>query len=64
VGIFERKMLPSGKITGRLPIEEQAGPGIGNVFHFNDEAVVFDDMMALFQQRVLDRAVFLLSQAK
>ena len=64
VGIYERRLLPSGRIAGRLPIDEQAGPGIGNVFHNNDEDAVFGDMMTLFQQRVLDRAVYLLSQAR
>jgi len=76
VGIFERrqgifggavhfgKKISFSKPVGRLPIDEQAGPGIGNIFHHNDEDVVFGDMMELFQKRVLDRAVYLLSQAK
>jgi len=64
VGIFERRLLSGGRSAGRLPIDEQVGPGIGNIFHHNDEDVVFGDMMELFQKRVLDRAVYLLSQAK
>ena len=62
VGIFERR-LKSGRPVRRLPIDEALGPGIGNVFHFNDEQVVFADMMDLFQQRVLARAEYLLSRA-
>ena len=64
VGIFERKMNTfTGKPYRRLPIEEQAGPAIGNVFHYNDEQKLFNEMMLLFQKRVIDRADFILRKA-
>jgi hypothetical protein len=63
IGIWERRKFPSGKIAGRLPIEERYGPRMGEVFHANDEKKVFDEMMILFQERLLQKAVFLLNKA-
>ena len=64
-GIFERAISNrSNKLfVDRLPIDEAVGPAIGNVFHFNDEQKLFSDMMELFQQRVIERAEFILSRA-
>jgi hypothetical protein len=64
VGIYERRMRGSGRPYPRLPIDEALGPGIGNVFHYNDEQIVFSDMMDLFQKNVFDRATYILSQAR
>lgn len=61
-GLFERA-LRNGDPVGRLPIDETYGPAIGNVFHHNDEAELFDEMMLLFQKRVLARAEFILKSA-
>jgi hypothetical protein len=63
VGIFERRMLPSGRIARRLPIDEGFGPHIGEVFHANDEQRVFSEMMALFQKNLIQKAEFLLKKA-
>jgi hypothetical protein len=63
VGIFERRLRSSGVPVGRLKIDEKAGPSIGMVFHFEDEKKLFDEMMLLFQQRVIARAENLLRRA-
>lgn len=64
VGIFERRFSSkTGKPAGRLKIDEVPGPSIGMVFHSNDEKKLFDEMMILFQERVIARAEFLLSKA-
>ena len=64
IGIFERRLNQStGRRYGRLPVEEQAGPAIGNVFWQNDEREIMADLMVLFQQRVIARAEFILSKA-
>jgi hypothetical protein len=62
-GIFERRMFASGKVAGRLPIDESFGPRIGSVFHANDEQRVFSEMMALFQKNLIQKAEFLLKKA-
>lgn len=69
VGIFERGIGKLGdsnageEPAGRLHIDEQYGPSIGNVFHYNDEAEVMRRMAAVFSLRLLARAEYLLSRA-
>ena len=63
IGIFERKLLPSGRPVSRLPIEEQFGPSTALVFHHNGEDEVMKEMSLLYPQKVLEQAVFLLNRA-
>jgi hypothetical protein len=60
--LFERS-IRQGKPVGRLPIDKTYGLSIGKTFHFYDEKKLVEEMATLFQQRVLDRAIYILSRA-